>query len=165
MYLYLIRNTVNGKGYVGITSHKLSGRIQAHYRSAERGGRGALAKAIRKYGRAAFTVTQLAEATSWDELVQMEQAAIATYNTFAVTGHGYNLTLGGEGILGFKRPEMAEAQRGEKNNRYGKGMEASLKQKLIAFHTGRVKSAEEREKLRAANVGKTLSEAHKQKVR
>jgi len=115
MQLYLIRNTINGKGYIGITRQNLSKRWSKHVTVAAKGEGFALARAIRKYGVEHFTITVLAEASTYDELRQLEKEAIATHDTFGATGHGYNLTTGGEGSPGVirsaeLRKRMSEAR-------------------------------------------------------
>ena len=109
MQLYLVRNLINGKGYIGITKQKLYRRWSKHVTGGAKGEGFALAKAIHKYGVEQFTCTVLAEASTYEALRQLERDAIQEYNTFAPTGHGYNLTLGGEGALGAKRsPELRQ---------------------------------------------------------
>jgi group I intron endonuclease len=172
MHVYLLINVVNGKGYVGITSGEVSRRMDQHYDAAKYMKETLLARALRKYGADGFVLTILGHADSWEELCAMERAAIQTHNTFAFTktGHGYNMTLGGEGAAGLRqsaehRQRIGDAQRGEKNHRYGKGMDEAHKQKLIAIHTGRVFADATREKLRQANLGKTMSPEARQKMR
>lgn len=91
-YVYKITNTVNGKAYIGISIHDPEkGRIKDHLSGH---GNRILARAVKKYGKDAFTYEVL-EANVFDEfLPELEVAYIANYNT--VVPHGYNLTYGGE---------------------------------------------------------------------
>lgn len=78
------------------------------------GRNNALQQAIKKYGAAAFTVRTLVVANEWSYLCDLEKKAIASFNTIAP--HGYNLTAGGEGVVGRKvtsenRLKMSSAQR------------------------------------------------------
>jgi group I intron endonuclease len=169
VYLYLVRNTVNLKGYVGITTQPLRHRWQRHYSNAKTGGAQALARAIRKYGIEAFTVEMLAEATDWEALVVMECAAIQEYNTFAPTGHGYNLTLGGEGALG--RVMSEEAKQRISLAKLGIPISLATREAVGNRHRGIPKSLEQRQKMSEAQLGdknhmygKLLSEEHRQKL-
>lgn len=103
-----------------------------------REGRGhALQQAIRKYGADAFVVKTLAIADDWDYLCDLERTAIAVFGT--ISPNGYNLTAGGEGVVGrtltdenrvrmshaqksrFQRPEQREAAR----DAFARGREVS----------------------------------------
>jgi group I intron endonuclease len=136
MYLYLMTNMVNGKQYVGITKRKLAVRMRDHYSVAFRGRLTLIAQALRKYGKEAFTTELLSEATSWEELAAMEQAAIATYGT--LMPYGYNMTLGGDGTVGWKHTEEA-------------------KQKMSRANTGRVRSEEHKAAVSRAQKGRVVS--------
>jgi group I intron endonuclease len=169
MYLYLFRNEANGKGYVGITVRQVEVRRTEHFGLAKRNGQSAFAKAIRKYGPGAFTMTLLAQADSWEELLRMEQEAIATYNTYAPTGHGYNLTKGGEGSLG--RILSEDARQRIAQARTGVPMPMHVREAVSKRHRGVPKPAEQRQKIGDAQrgeknhrYGKGMDEAHKQKL-
>lgn len=66
----------------------------------------ALQKAIRKYGADAFKVQTLVIADNWEYLCDLERKAIDAFGTRSPGG--YNLTVGGEGVLGrIHTPEAA----------------------------------------------------------
>lgn len=102
--IYLIRNKVNGKGYVGQASKYVGknnstwgtkGRWKSHLREAYQDVRDhcvLLNNALRKYGEDAFEVTTLCECDS-HEMNAMEVAYIEEHNTIAP--HGYNSRQGG----------------------------------------------------------------------
>src|SRR5437660_8846822 len=164
MYLYLIRNAVNGKGYVGITTNAMSVRWLQHLQAAgSRQKQTLLARAIRKYGADVFTMTLLGQAENWTLLQAMERAAIQEYGTFRP--HGYNMTLGGDGAFGLiqtpaHRRKIGDAQLGEKNHRYGTHVTEEHKEALRRAHRGntyslgKMASAETRTKLSAAGLGR-----------
>ena len=106
MYLYLMTNSVNGKQYIGITTQQLKRRRNAHFNFALRGGDTVFMRAIRKHGTEAFTMEHIGEASTWEDLMHMEREAIASYNT--LVPHGYNMTQGGEGLLGLAHTEQAK---------------------------------------------------------
>jgi group I intron endonuclease len=95
----------SGKCYLGITSKTAAERWTAHLQRTREGRSQALQKAIVKYGADAFTVETLVIADKWDYLCDLERKAIAAFNTKAP--HGYNLTDGGEGIVGRVHTETA----------------------------------------------------------
>lgn len=181
LYLYMIRNIVNGKGYIGITKQKPYRRWSAHHTRAFKGEGFLLARALRKYGREAFTFTIIAEAPSWDELVAMEKEAIQQYQTLASTGHGYNLTLGGEGAPGVvvspeRRAQMSIARKAsgfrlseEALKRMAatkRGKPSSPTQKAAASKRfrGVPKTAEHRRRISEGLTGRKLSEETRAKL-
>lgn len=88
----------NGKSYIGITSHAVASRIARHIANARQGVGGALSAALRKYGPDTFVLETLVETDDWTDLCRLEREAIQVYGT--LVPHGYNLTTGGEGVLG-----------------------------------------------------------------
>jgi len=115
--VYLIRNRVNGKVYVGKTERRqapdksLAWRWRTHCRVAERGGSAMLHRAIRKYGAASFSAEVICETADRFELIEFEKKFIAQFRSFPpALGFGYNLTAGGEGLIGFK-PTAEQRQR------------------------------------------------------
>jgi group I intron endonuclease len=90
--VYMVTNRENGKRYIGMTVKKPRQRFHEHASLAKNPNSGyTLAKAIRKYGKAAFDVTTLATAESREALAELERWYIATYKP------EYNSTDGGEG--------------------------------------------------------------------
>lgn len=94
--IYLLRNLVNGKGYVG--QHRTLNakrRWLRHFTENEMAKNRPLHRAIRKYGASAFQRKVL-----WigplSKLSEMEVFFIAELGTFIDSGGGYNLTTGGE---------------------------------------------------------------------
>ena len=65
--IYVVENTINGKKYVGQTVQPLKVRWQRHCRK-EQSGCVALASAIAKYGADAFKVSEVAQASTKEEL-------------------------------------------------------------------------------------------------
>lgn len=104
--LYLLTSP-SGKSYIGITSKTVEARWKAHNMRVQEGRDQALQKAIRKYGAESFKVQTLVIADKWDYLCDLERKAIAAFNTKAP--NGYNLTDGGEGIVGRVHTEQASA--------------------------------------------------------
>ena len=100
---------------------------------------GVLHRSIRKHGAAAFVIEQIGAAVDYAALKEMERAAIQLYATLAPSG--YNLTLGGDGQLGFNPGPEWRARNS-------------------AIHKGKIVSAETRAKMRAAKLGSKQGAAH-----
>lgn len=90
--IYLVENKINGKRYVGQTVQPLRVRWLRHCRP-KGNGCVALASAIAKYGTDAFSVSEVAHASSKEELNQMEADLVVALGTLAPAG--YNLRHGG----------------------------------------------------------------------
>lgn len=104
----------SGKSYIGITSKTLDERWKTHVMRTAEGRNQALQRAIRKYGADAFRRCVLVVADSWEYLCDLERKAIVAFET--LSPDGYNLTAGGEGVVGrIHTPEaaarMSEGQR------------------------------------------------------
>lgn len=97
-YLYKITNMVNGKLYIGVTSN-LQHRKLCHlkYHSHDR----LVNRAVKKYGQENFTFEVICIGNK-DYIYDLEIEAISLYNSSA-SGHGYNISSGGEGGKGGKR--------------------------------------------------------------
>ena len=135
--VYLIRNSTNGKVYIGQTIQQLSHRWNQHkYKSTKRTTH--LCYALRKYGSENFTCTELGRAYSQSELDEMEVRAIWTHQALD-NQHGYNTRLGGGG------GPMSE----EHKRKIGNANAISL--------VGKTQSSESNEKRRRALSGRTQS--------
>ena len=110
---YIITNhkTDNeNKQYIGITKQQIMRRYNQHWSEVKRGSKNLLHCAMRKYGKDAFTIEQIGSADSWDELLELERELICKHKTFVPDG--YNLTLGGEGVLGLKYSDESKIKKG-----------------------------------------------------
>ncbi|RVT53975.1 GIY-YIG nuclease family protein [Rubrivivax albus] len=91
--LYVIRNNLNGKQYIGITVSPLAERLRGHRAGARNGLSSKLYSAMRKYGIENFSIELIRnDAQSFVELQEQEIAEIRTRNTIR---NGYNTTPGG----------------------------------------------------------------------
>ena len=59
--IYIIRNTINNKVYIGQTISSINLRFRNHLSAARNGGDYIIGKAIRKYGESNFYVELLEE--------------------------------------------------------------------------------------------------------
>ena len=147
-YIYKITNTVNSKSYIGISIYDPEKRrIKEHLN-----GRGSkyLSKSVKKYGKESFSY-EIIEQNIFPELLpELEIYHIKKHNT--IRPHGYNLTEGGEGALGYKHTEESLLK-----------MSQARKKRVISDETrrrtseslkGRIVSDETRKKISKSNKGK-----------
>lgn len=120
--IYGATNKINGKIYIGQTTKSLAERRYAHINSAKNHSSpyGILHKAIRKYGFDSFTWKIIARCDSKKELNEMEFHYIKQYSSHVP--NGYNLTYGGEGVLGMKHTDKAKQRMSEKRSGSGNPM-------------------------------------------
>lgn len=155
-YVYKITNTVNGKSYIGISTHEPEKRrIREHL--AGRGNQ-LLAKAVKKYGRDAFTYEVL-EANVFDEfLPDLEVAYIANHNT--IVPNGYNLESGGKLPSVKHRQKISDGLKGRK-------VTTETRLKISSAQKGKKRkplTAEHRQKISESNTGKTMSTSARRKM-
>lgn len=132
--VYLLIDGTNDFEYVGQTTRSVEKRFKEHAKCKTT----YIGKAIRTHGAENFVIVLLKECANKEEMAFWERNLIKSRNT--KSPNGYNLTDGGEGIMGctdetrakisktFKgkplslehRAKIAVSQRGEKNNNYGK---------------------------------------------
>lgn len=115
-YIYSITNKINGKIYIG----QHIGNNKKYFGSGK-----ILKRAIKKYGESSFYKTIIMKG-DYDKpiLNELEVHFIKTYNT-TDPKIGYNLTEGGEGILGHKhtvdsKNKMSVNSSGDKNPMWNK---------------------------------------------
>jgi group I intron endonuclease len=175
-YIYLIRNLVNGKVYVGQTARSIESRWKQHLMDS-RARKYPLYEAIRKYGVANFSVTELGSAETQDELNRMEEHLIAEYNS-CHRNAGYNIRAGGDGggkLSLETRKKISDKHKGRTASNKGQKMPEHQRLALIErFNAknpfaGVVLSDEVRAKIGAANaahlLGSKKSEETKEKHR
>lgn len=94
--IYIIRNTVNDKVYIGQTTLAVKDRFYAHTKPSTSKQRSSykLYSAMRKYGTDKFYCETIETDIPLEQLDEKEIAYIAEYDSFK---HGYNSTPGGDG--------------------------------------------------------------------
>lgn len=141
----------NDKCYIGITSQSLNKRRSDHYSNVSSGKRSKFYNAIRKYGKDNINWNIIDRAETWKELCELEKNYITQFDSYK---YGYNMTLGGEGTIGYKytdaqRKKVSEILKtrvhteesrikrsikmsGSNNHYYGKKFSKEHKEKLAA---------------------------------
>lgn len=112
-YIYLIRNRVNGKVYIGQTTKTVAERWHGHIDQSKHRARTYIHKAIRKYGKEAFDVVILHQALNQEDLDEMETRSIWSHDSMD-PNVGYNLLAGGRGSSGRKWTPEQRAKASEK---------------------------------------------------
>jgi len=127
--IYLRRNLVNGKCYVGQTKDFKKREwqwkcLKSHYANPN------IDEDRELYGLDKFTVEILAETDNRDEAFEIEQRFIADYNS--IYPNGYNISTGGYGYSGVEgywkgkhlseevKQKISDAKKGKNNPMYGK---------------------------------------------
>lgn len=94
--IYKITNLVNSKFYVGFTTKPINRRLAGHLYESKLSNR-PICRAIRKYGIDSFKIEEIYQ--SKDHIHTLN--VMEPYFISKLTPH-YNVTLGGEGVLGYK---------------------------------------------------------------
>lgn len=158
-YVYVWKNTINNKRYVGITQH-LRKRFFTH-KSNNR--ETILNHAIKKYGQEHFLMAILL-VYDREHAYKMEKFLIKKWNTCSKKG-GYNLTDGGEINYSHSKEtkeRMSLEFSGENNPFYGKRHSKETKRKISIslkrkYTNGYVISEETRKKISEKQAGKNNS--------
>lgn len=172
--IYLVR--LNEKAvYVGFTSKSIEERWKKHCMDATKYMSSyVFHKAIRKYGVEAFSVETIYTGDDWKHTLQvMEPKFITEYNTYIHNnGEGYNMTMGGEGSVGFHHTPENILKMSKDKQGMGKGRIHSeeTKEKIRQSHMGKKRepfSAEWLENMSKASKGRKrepFSAEHRQKL-
>jgi len=117
MIIYKAENKVNGKVYIGQTIKNIDKRISEHLKSEYSCGI-VFRNALKKYGIQSFEISIIDKGESREELNEKEKYWIKFYN--CKVPDGYNLTNGGNGIIGYiftpeVRKKIGDSIRGKKN--------------------------------------------------
>jgi group I intron endonuclease len=159
--IYVIVNNFNTKLYVGKTKRELSVRWQCHINNVRYGGSNMLiCRAMRKHGIENFKPIMIEECDESDSSVR-EQFWIKEFETHISMG-GYNLTMGGEGLLGYIPSE--ETKEKMRSKATGRILSDNTKAKISAAHKGKKKSIKDVLRRAASNRGKKRSQEQKDNI-
>lgn len=143
--IYKAENKANGKVYIGQTTKLLEKRINQHCSEAKyHRYNSILHKALNKYGSENFIWEIIENCDSKEELDEMEFHYIMQYNSYK---RGYNLTLGGDGVVGVKRSvesknRLSKLYIGNGNPFYGRKHKYSTIEKMRKAATEKFHSEE-----------------------
>jgi group I intron endonuclease len=139
--VYLHKNKINEKCYVGQTGQKIENRWKKEgraYLDIVTNGKykhPKFAPAILKYGWNNFDHIILAENLSLKESNRLEKEMIIKYNSF---NNGYNSTIGGDGSLGIKRSKEQIKKHSEFMKGKLKGSKNGSSRKIKCVETGKI---------------------------
>ena len=116
--IYIIKNFVNGKRYIGQTVQSSQERFSQHIREAYTKGRKeynyCLSRGIRKYGEESFDYAVLADKVHLDDLDLVEEHYIDMYQSNDPE-IGYNVSPGGSNTSMFKEYEEMKPKKDYNN--------------------------------------------------
>jgi group I intron endonuclease len=163
MTIYQITNTVNGKIYIGKTINTIENRFKQHisrsHRQTATQSKTHLHNAMRKYGKEAFTITELESGfNSEDDLNESEIRYISELSP------QYNMTEGGEGTSGFTFTQSEEARKKISDAHKGNPKSEEHKRKISEALKGRKRSEKTKKKISEYRKGKSQSEETKKKI-
>ena len=158
--IYKLTCIPSGKSYIGQTYRKVESRIIKEHFGSGSTGCVLLEKAIKKYGKDAFTYEILHDGIIPELLDSYEIEAIKEHNT--LVPNGYNLQTGGSG--GSWSEESREKMRGENNPHYGKPAwnkgkphPEKTRKKIRKARKNQITTAETRKKMSESQTGENNS--------
>lgn len=158
MFVYGLINRINGKVYIGQTSVPFEKRVLSHFVRARRPKLGLqkhLYYSMRRYGICAFSWFILDRVETKSQLDEKEQYWIMVFNSRSP--HGYNLTDGGDGIVGYRHTKKTKLRMsGENSPWFGRHHSKETKEKIAAAVSGEnspTKRPEVRKKLSLSHLG------------
>jgi len=174
--IYLAINSTNGKKYVGQTTLPLVTRWRLHVSAARNGSKLYFHSAIRKYGAQHFSLQELAQADSQQQLDTLEKFYIEQHGTRTV---GYNIAVGGQHHSNHEK--MSASARLRENSTKGRkwvhkkdGSKARVHQHEVGDYLKqgwqlgngphRPWTVEERQRIGDKQRGRKLPIAHRQKI-
>jgi group I intron endonuclease len=99
--IYKITNKENKKSYIGCTIKTIESRFREHlYRCKKTKTK--FCDALKKYGQNNFILEQIDSCDDTTKMYELERFYIKKYNTY---NEGYNLTIGGEGCVGYSHSD------------------------------------------------------------
>ena len=90
--IYIIKNTINKKVYIGQTTQKVEDRFKQHLKLLKSNSNQIIHKAIKKYGKDKFYYEILECGVDMQDLSKKEEYYIKIYNSVE---NGYNISYGG----------------------------------------------------------------------
>lgn len=164
--IYSIINLITLDEYIG-QSINIEGRWLTHKKNATNGADTQLYRAIRKYGWDNFDKHIIEECLE-EELNDKEIYWIEHLDTYT---HGYNMTLGGDGVRFFGedngmfgRTHTEESKQKMSKKRKGRHLTDEHKQKLSESGKGRIVTEETKQKISESQKGRVFSDEHKHKL-
>lgn len=161
--VYIAKNKINGKRYIGRTVSTMQRRRSGHEAAARCGNTYPLHAAIRKYGTDSFEWRVYCRYDDLNVLNEVEVFLIKKHQTQSAS-FGYNITDGGGGTAGWK--PTADTLRKRSTALRGKKRTTEQREKTSAAIRALWASAEYREKITAGHKARhPASEETRAKLR
>ena len=154
-FIYLIKNTINSKCYVGQTIQK---NVKNIWRAHKNLQGTILYSAFAKYGIENFEFSVITEVSN-EQLDEMEMFEIEKRNT--ITPYGYNIESGGNSrkiVHVSSKMKMRDAKLGEKNYNFGKPRSEETRQKIGLAHLGKTHNEETKKLISLKKMGTNMGE-------
>jgi group I intron endonuclease len=160
--IYMATCSATGKSYIGFAS-RWPRRRYGHHMAARKGYKSKFHNAIRKYGEESFTWEVLYQSKDGRHTLDvMEPHFIDLYGTYR---DGYNLTMGGDGMVGYKMPPRTEEhKRKHAESLRGYKHSEETRAKVSEAGRGRKHSEESKALMRAKMTGRKLTPEQRAKV-
>lgn len=146
--IYRAYHKDSNRSYIGFDS-SWPKRKYAHKQKTKSKNKQHFHNAIVKYGWENFEWEVLYSSSSREDCLEKEKFYIEEYNSM---NNGFNMTLGGEGIVGWKHDEKTKLKIGQSNT--GKIMSDDSRRLMSEKKVGKS----------SPNKGKTFSEEHRKKL-
>ena len=157
--VYKYTNKINGKIYIGQTCRTIKER--AGYHGNRYKGCSKFWSAIQKYGWDNFTPEIIAEGLSSNEASKIEIYYIKKYDS---VNYGYNILEDNIEFSNKYRNKISNAMKESPlNEKRKQSLKESMKGSRNPFY-GKHHTEETKQKIRAAKIGKKLTEEHKRKI-
>lgn len=156
--IYKFQNLIDGKIYIGKTARTLSERLKEHLKKSIPCY---IDRAINKYGIENFDFDIIADADTEKELNKLEKFFIKFFG--CKFPDGYNLTDGGEGILGYKAPSALSQRLSEQHK--GRPVTQKQRQAISKKLKEREFTAEHKANISAAKLGHSVDNDTREKLR
>lgn len=154
--IYIIKNKINNKVYIGLTIQGARTRYLHHLYEARSGSPFPIHRAIRKHGEENFDMEVLISVDAQEELKILEKAYIQEHRANN-RQFGYNMTEGGDGTFG--RLHSEETKELIRQKAKGRKMSEETKQRMREAHErNKINDPLYYEKKRCGGFNITLSE-------
>lgn len=155
MIAYKITNKINGMLYIGMTSKPLEQRWRSHQTWARGNKPYALHQAIKEFGPENFVIEHIASAKSFSDLKLLEKQLVVQYG--CLYPHGYNKTLGGQGVLGYRHTEECKQLLSAQRKSAGPiAISKDAIERARVARIGQKRTAEQKKHISLARKGKGL---------
>jgi len=155
-YIYIIKNIINDKPYIGCTITSLKKRFEEHtWRCLKTDINTKFCNSVRKYGVENFQI-ELLEECNVSDIYEREKFYIDDLDTY---NEGLNSTYGGEGCLGYKHSKEIR-EKISKNLKDGRSHKGKTYEELYG---DRAEEEKERRKMSVKSSWDNMSEDEKEK--